>query len=50
MNPHVLLRCYHAGSWRHVDLSYNNLGAGAAMVLGGLAEKMAQVSERMSER
>eukprot|EP00967_Tisochrysis_lutea_P114713 scaffold183092_cov18-Tisochrysis_lutea.AAC.1 len=32
--------------WRHVDLSYNNVGAGAAMVLGSLAKKLAEASAR----
>lgn len=32
------------GYWRHVDFSYNNLGAGAALVLGELCDKLGQVA------
>jgi hypothetical protein len=34
---------FAAGHWRHVDLSYNNVGAGAALVMGSLAKKLAEV-------
>jgi len=33
-----------------VDLSYNNVGAGAALVMGSLAKKLAEVRVRLHPR